>query len=91
MNPDEAAAFGDLVRLGSAAIKSVLGAEHVYLFRINDKVKHLHAHLIPRYAGTPREYWGTKILEWPGRPTADFDEIKAISRKLTLPKADSCP
>lgn len=82
LTDDEAAALGGLIKLGSRAIKTILQAEHVYAFRINDKVAHLHVHLVPRYPGTPKEHWGLKITAWPDRPTVTLPEIQSISRDL---------
>lgn len=84
LNDVEAEALGFLIRKGSQIIKSLLKAEHVYLFRINDKVAHLHFHLVPRYAGTPKEFWGTKIMEWPQRPTVELKEISELSKRMSL-------
>lgn len=82
MNEIEAPALGDLIRKGSLAIKTLLRAEHVYLFRINDKVAHLHFHLIPRYPETPKDFWGLKIMTWPDRPIVDLEGIRDLSREL---------
>lgn len=83
LNFEEAAALGMLIRDGAEAIREVCGAEHVYLFRINDKVKHLHFHLVPRYAETPREVWGQKIMDWRENPNKiSLYEVKILSEKL---------
>ena len=37
----------------SRALRDVAKAEHVYAAVIGDGVRHLHVHLMPRYAGTP--------------------------------------
>ena len=68
----EAPAFGSAVARASAALRTVAGAEHVYAMVIGDKVHHLHMHLIPRYPGTPQEFYGFRaaevrnILDFPG-------------------------
>lgn len=49
----------------SRALYEVAGAEHVYAAIIGDAVPHLHLHLLPRFPGTPREYWSTRMDEWP--------------------------
>lgn len=82
MTDEEASSLGALVQRGSRAIQKALGAEHVYLYRINDKVQHLHFHLIPRYPETPREYWGLKIGEWPAREILNLEQIKDVSLRL---------
>jgi histidine triad (HIT) family protein len=82
LSGEEAEALGGVVARGSALIRSALGAEHVYLFRINDLVAHLHFHLIPRYPGTPREYWGLKIQDWPEQPRLGLEAVRALSGEL---------
>lgn len=82
LNDEEANALGGLIKRGASAIKSVLCAEHVYMFRINDKVAHFHIHLVPRYQGTPKEYWGLKIMEWPDRSTIKIEEIRLLAANL---------
>lgn len=84
MSDEEASALGFLIREGSRVVREILRAEHVYLFRINDKVAHLHFHLVPRYSGTPREFWGPRILEWPDAPRIDLPEIQSLGQKLRL-------
>jgi diadenosine tetraphosphate (Ap4A) HIT family hydrolase len=49
----------------SRALRDVAGAEHVYAAVIGDGMPHLHVHLIPRYPGTPREYWWDRVDDWP--------------------------
>ncbi len=83
LSDSEASALGVLIRDATKVIKS-LGAEHVYLYRINDKVAHLHFHLIPRYPGTPKEYWGTKIMEWGGAEKLKLEQVRLLSEKLRL-------
>lgn len=82
LSDEECNALGGFIRLGASLMEGLLKAEHVYVFRINDKVAHFHIHLIPRYAGTPREFWGAKIMEWPGRKTVTLEEIRNVSRDL---------
>lgn len=86
MSPDEMSALGPLIaqtsRLLRAELGAELGAEHVYLFRINDLVAHLHFHLLPRYPGTPREHWGQKLMDWKEAPRIEHQEIQAVSQQL---------
>lgn len=84
MTEEEASALGSLISQGTNLIKTKLGAEHVYLFRINDLVAHLHFHLVPRYPNTPKDYWGLKIMVWPDRPQIELPEIQELSKKLKL-------
>ena len=82
MNETEAEALGTFFVRATAALKKGLGAEHVYVFRINDQVPHLHFHLVPRYKGTPKEFWGIKMWDWSGLPKIGFDEIRTVSDRL---------
>lgn len=79
---EEAQAVGLLVARLSRALKASEGAEHVYLFVFGHHVPHLHLHLVPRYPGAPREYWGTKVDEWPEAPHGDATEIAAVCERL---------
>jgi diadenosine tetraphosphate (Ap4A) HIT family hydrolase len=66
----EAAALGVWAARGGRALRAA-GAEHVYSAVIGHQVDHLHLHLIPRYPGTPREYWWLRLDEWPDAPMGD--------------------
>src|SRR5512136_359424 len=71
----EAQSLGRLVaRLGRALVGSA-GAEHIYAFVLGDGVPHLHIHVVPRYPGAPREYWGVHVDEWPDAPRGGPQEI----------------
>ncbi len=82
MNDAEADALGRMIRDGSALIRKHVGAEHVYLYRINDKVSHLHFHLIPRYPNTPREFWGLNIMKYEVSPKIKLAEIVALAKAM---------
>lgn len=56
--------------------------EHVYSFVIGDGVPHLHVHVIGRYPGAPREYWGPQVDEWPEAPRGTEPEIEAVAERL---------
>jgi diadenosine tetraphosphate (Ap4A) HIT family hydrolase len=43
---------------------------------------HLHLHLIPRYPGTPREFWWTRVDEWPDAPRGDAGAIAALAERV---------
>lgn len=62
----EARAVGWWCAQASRALREAADAEHVYAAVIGDQVPHLHVHLLPRYPGTPREYWWDRVDEWPG-------------------------
>ena len=45
-------------------------------------VPHFHLHLLPRYPGTPREFWGLRVDEWPGAPHGGEAEIADLCDRL---------
>lgn len=80
---EQAEEMGRLIAKGSRLLKQVLGAEHVYLYTIGHLVDHLHVHLIARYPGTPKEYWGgAKLWEWPEAPFLEGQAVSALSARL---------
>jgi histidine triad (HIT) family protein len=82
LDPDEAASVGRLSALGSRALQDSEGAEHVYAAVIGHGVEHLHLHLIARYPGTPREFWWTRVDEWPEAPRGDAAAVIALADRL---------
>ncbi len=68
-------------RLARALIQAE-GVEHVYAFVIGDHVPHLHIHVIGRYPGAPREYWGPKVDEWPQAPRGSEAEIAQVAARV---------
>jgi diadenosine tetraphosphate (Ap4A) HIT family hydrolase len=78
----EAASMGQWCSRASRALREVAGAEHVYAAVIGDAVPHLHVHLLPRFPGTPREYWWTRVDEWPQARRGDRTEIAALVGQL---------
>ena len=82
LTAEEAAALGVLVSRLARALCAVAGAEHVYSFVLGDHVPHLHVHLAPRYPGTPRAYWGTRVDEWPQAPRGGPAEMAAVCAQL---------
>ncbi|MBA4494062.1 HIT family protein [Paenactinomyces guangxiensis] len=78
----EAQAVGVMQARLSRILKRELKAEHVYSFVIGNHVPHLHIHIVPRYPGAPREYWGVRIDEWPDAPRGGQAEIMTICEKL---------
>lgn len=70
----EAAALGQWAVKGAQALK----AEHVYSSVVGHQVDHLHLHLVPRYAGTPREYWWPRLDEWPDAPLGDRADVTRL-------------
>ena len=82
LSEEEAAALGLLIKSGIMRLTIGLHAEHVYVFRINDKVAHLHFHLVPRFPGVPKDFRGLKILDWPQAERVTLTEIKRITQIL---------
>jgi diadenosine tetraphosphate (Ap4A) HIT family hydrolase len=82
LEPDEAAAAGRAAARWSRALQDVTGAEHVYAAVIGHGVAHFHLHLIPRLPGTPREYWSTRVDEWPEAPRGDEAAIGELLGRL---------
>jgi len=84
LSMEEAREIGAYSTLAAKAIQDICRAEHVYSFVIGDHVPHVHVHLIGRYPGAPREYWGPKVDEWPEAPRGADLEIAELARELRL-------
>jgi diadenosine tetraphosphate (Ap4A) HIT family hydrolase len=81
----EAAAVGVAVSRCARALKAAERAEHVYVAVVGHHVAHLHVHLVPRYPGTPREYWSPLTLdEWPEAEHGGQREIEAVADRLRV-------
>lgn len=78
LTEDEAAAVGRWLTRAAAALRDAAGAEHVYSMVVGHGVDHLHVHLVPRYPGTPREYWFTRLDEWPDAPLGDTEDAARV-------------
>jgi len=87
----EARAAGWWCARASRALRDVAGSEHVYSAVIGDAVPHLHIHLMPRYPGTPREYWWTRVDEWPDARRGGAADIEQLVRQLAESIATSQP
>jgi histidine triad (HIT) family protein len=79
----EARSVGWWCSRASRALRDVARAEHVYAAVIGDGVPHLHVHLLPRFAGTPREYWGIDVDEWPQARRGTAAEIGSLVHELS--------
>ena len=82
LTTQEAQRAGLLISKLSKALKVSEGAEHIYLFVLGHHVPHLHLWLVPRYPGTPREYWGLRVDEWPDAPKGGVCEIEALCDRI---------
>jgi len=57
------------------------GAESVYSL-VFDHIPHHHVHVVARYPGTPREFWGLRVTDWPDAPRGGEAEIRALCDRL---------
>lgn len=78
----EAVELGTTLKRIDAALRSALDAEHVYVKLMGDAVPHLHLHVVPRYPGTPQEFWGDALTDWPQAPRGGQAEIAEICDRL---------
>jgi histidine triad (HIT) family protein len=78
----EAAAVGVAASRLSRSLTTLLPVEHVYAAVVGDQVPHLHLHLLPRYRGTPKEYWWDRVDEWPDAPRGDESAVAALVARL---------
>lgn len=74
----EAERMGRGIRDVSRALKVSEAAEHIYVFVFGHHVPHLHVWVVPRYTGTPREYWALELFEWPARPRGTAEGVEEI-------------
>ncbi len=78
----EAQAIGLQVTRASQALKACTDAVHIYAFVLGDHVSHVHIHVVPRYPGAPRDYWGTHVTDWPEAPRGDAKAIEQLCERL---------
>jgi diadenosine tetraphosphate (Ap4A) HIT family hydrolase len=84
LSDEEAQDVGLLISRTSRALKTVTQAEHIYMFRFGHHVDHFHVWVVPRYPGTPREYWGLKVDEWEEAPRGGIDHIEELCAKVQI-------
>lgn len=90
LTDSEARSVGWWCSRASRALRDVAGAEHVYAAVFGDAIPHLHVHLLARFPGTPREYWGVRVNEWPDArrgTAADIAELVARLREFLAAEA----
>jgi histidine triad (HIT) family protein len=83
LTDDEAAAVGRAIARVTRALCESEGVEHAYLAVLGHHSPHLHVHLVPRYPGTPREFWDP--LRADERPEAKHggpDEAAAVAARI---------
>jgi len=89
LNDAEARSVGWWCMRASRALRDVARAEHVYAAVFGDGVPHLHVHLLPRFPGTPREYWGIGVNKWPQARRGTAAQIEVLVHELRGSLADS--
>jgi len=82
LTAEEAQAIGLYTSRLARALMHTERVEHVYAFVIGDGVPHVHVHVIGRYPGAPRGYWGPKVDEWPEAPRGSESEIEQVSARI---------
>lgn len=83
LSMEEAKTLGMTMAKISKAMMASEGAEHVYSLVSGNAVPHLHMHLVARYPGTPKEYWGPMaVYNWNGAPMGDSNEVKNLCQRL---------
>jgi histidine triad (HIT) family protein len=82
LSDQEAQAIGLFTSRIARALVDIQRMEHIYTFIIGDGVPHLHIHIVGRYPGAPREYWGIKVDEWPNAPKGNEREITQLSDRI---------
>jgi len=82
LSKPESEASGVLITRLSQALVNSEKAEHIYLFVLGHNTPHLHFHLIPRYANTPRKWWGIHLDEWPEAPRGGVIVINLLCDRL---------
>jgi histidine triad (HIT) family protein len=82
LTEEEAKVIGVFTTRIANALIQIQGMEHIYSFAIGDGVPHVHVHVIGRYPGAPREYWGIKVDEWPNAPKGGEKEIALLADRI---------
>jgi histidine triad (HIT) family protein len=82
LNDPEGRELGSLMVGLARVLARTEGAEHVYSFLMGDGVPHFHLHLFPRYPGTPREFWGTRVDEAPNAPRGGLEQVQEVVARL---------
>ena len=83
LSAEESAAVSELIHFGTKAQAKVLNPEHTYIFTIMHQVSHLHFHLVPRYSGTPENFWDRGLHDWPEAPRLNQAEVAKLSAELS--------
>lgn len=81
--PTEANAWGGAVQAASRLVQGLTGCERVYVISFGEGARHLHLHLIPRFAQEPAsEAWRVadlyRLVMEGMRPPASADKVAAL-------------
>jgi diadenosine tetraphosphate (Ap4A) HIT family hydrolase len=60
---DEARAFGPALRHFERTLERVTGAQRIYTAALGESQKHLHVHMVPRYARMPKDAVGWGVFD----------------------------
>ncbi|MCM3638086.1 HIT family protein [Sporosarcina luteola] len=83
MTEEEAVVFGRMMARVSKALMVTEGAEHIYSLVSGNSVPHLHMHIVLRYPGTPKQYWGPmSVRAWSDAPIGGNHEIIALCERV---------
>lgn len=83
MTLNEAEAFGVILTKVSKALMESENAEHIYSLVSGNSVPHLHIHIVPRYPGTPKQFWGPmSVHEWSKAPTGGDVEAARLCMRI---------
>jgi histidine triad (HIT) family protein len=91
LTDDEAGAIGLAVARASRALRAGEGVERIYSAVIGHGVDHLHVHLLPRYAGTPRDVPWFAVDDWEGGPHGGAAEVAEIVAELRAHLRNASP
>ena len=80
LDAEAAAALGPVAQRVMSLQRTILGAEHAYLFAIGDALHHAHFHLVPRYAATPDRLRGRGAFEARPEDMRPAEELAAAAR-----------
>lgn len=79
---EEMSEIGIMLKNISKALMTVPNIEQVYSFIIGEGIDHFHIHVIGRYKNTPREYYGSRVDDWPDAPRGNINEITMLNEHI---------
>jgi diadenosine tetraphosphate (Ap4A) HIT family hydrolase len=83
LTEEEAQAVGALVSRLARILRDAEGAEHVYVVFWGDGTPHFHIHLLPRYPGTPRDFWNpVRVDEAPNAKHGGFEDAAVVAGRV---------